>query len=76
MYVYILGVHHGDTPSWQYTFRNTCTLSVSEGKQYFVCCLLITYTGWLLATPNPTGLTESGGRAYQQVGGMAVKPDL
>lgn len=38
--------------------------------------LLVTYTGRLLATPNPISLTDSGDGAYQQVGGMAVEPDL
>lgn len=35
-----------------------------------------TYTGRLLATPNPISLADSGRRAYQQIGGVAVEPDL
>lgn len=38
--------------------------------------MVVTYTGRLLATPNPISLTDSGDGAHQQVGGMAVEPDL
>lgn len=37
---------------------------------------VITYTGWLLATPNPISLTNSWSRANQQVRRMAVESDL
>lgn len=57
----------------------TYTHSVFEEKSDVVFLWwesLFTYTGWLLATPDPISLTDSGDRAYQQVGGVAVEPDL
>lgn len=40
------------------------------------CLHLVTYASWLLATPTSICLTDSGCRAYEQVGGIAVEPDL